>query len=77
MKANRTGEGNNPPTIEDLKDGTFYYNFGIKKTFLKSESSNDVYPEWHYSQVRLAYPVDKESIQNEVDRNGFKHKVKL
>lgn len=48
MKANRTGVGNNPPTIELLGDGSAYYNFNIVET-----RNEDADPVWDYDQVRF------------------------
>lgn len=76
MKANRTGKNNPPPKIEDLQDGTFYYNFNIVHSRVKIEGGRKD-DNWDYDQVRLEHPVDVEKIQQEVDAQGYEHTVEL
>ena len=77
MKANRTGKYNEPPQIEDLKDGTFYYNFNVEKDYIKTDNSPRMDVDWSYNQVRLSYPLNIDKIQAEVTRQGYEHKVKF
>lgn len=77
MKANRTGKYNEPPKIEDLGDGTFYYNFNVEKDYIKTDNSPRMDVDWRYNQVRLPYPMDAEKIQLEVDKQGYEHNVEL
>lgn len=78
MKANRTGVNNPPPRIEDLGDGSFYYNFNVVQTEMEldsQEETSDV--NWDYDQVRCYYPINIEEIQNAVDEAGYNHTVKI
>lgn len=77
MKANRTGKYNEPPQIEDLKDGTFYYNFNVEKDYIKTDNSPRMDVDWNYNQVRLPYPLNIDKIQAEVTRQGYKHKLEF
>lgn len=70
MEANRTHQA--PPVIEDLGDGTFYYNFNV----LESEGE-DGSPSFDYNQVRCAYPVDETEIQQSVNDQNYQHLVVL
>lgn len=63
--------------IEDLGDGTFYYNFNIVKTTIEDEEGGEPYDSYDYRQVRCSYPVDVQEIQKEVDKLNLNHKVKL
>lgn len=66
MKANRTHQA--PPKIEDLGDGTFYYNFNIEESENEEGESN-----FDYQQVRCKYPVSAEKIQDCLNREGYAH----
>ncbi len=76
MKANRTGKNNPPPQIENLKDGTFYYNFNAVHTQVRTEGGGKD-DNWDYDQVRLPYPVDQSEIQQKVNQEGYEHTVEL
>lgn len=76
MRANRTGEKNPPPKIENLKDGSFYYNFNVERTRL-NKTGGGKYTNWDYNQVRCNYPIDIQEIQEEVDKQGYDHTVNL
>lgn len=69
----RTNADHNPPRIEDLGDGTYYYNFHIEEDKDNKEGNKS----WSYDQVRLPYPVQEEAIQQAVNKKGFSHIVKL
>lgn len=74
MKANRTHTP--PPTIENLGDGTYYYNFRIVETAVTPEEGEQ-YLNYDYEQVRCHYPVDEIEVQTNVDNAGYDHIVNL
>jgi len=76
-KSNRTHKA--PPVIEQLGDGTFYYNFDIVETPIDNDndSATDEGLQYDYEQVRCDYPVDEAKIQERVDREGYNHQVDL
>ncbi len=74
VRANRTNTA--PPTIKDLGDGTYYYNFNVDHRVEYTE--NGSYDNYDYDQVRLELPVDKKKIQAAVKAAGFtNHKVNI
>lgn len=75
MKANTT---HNPPTtpIENLGDGTFYYNFNVVHSVVTDDEGAQ-YDNYDYEQVRCNYPVDENEIQEEVNKEGYDHNVEL
>ena len=76
MKSNRTH--NAPPVIEQLGDGTFFYNFDVVETPIDSDNpATDEGLQYDYEQVRCDYPVDEVKIQQRVDSEGYNHQVKL
>lgn len=75
MKANRTYT--RPPVIEDLGDGTYYYNFWIVETTVIPEGDEESYANFDYEQVRCHYPVDEIEIQTNVDAEGYDHIINL
>lgn len=77
MKANRTGESNPPPQIENLGDGTFYYNFNVSKSYFRESGSSKMDVNWDYNQVRCKYPIDVEAIQEKINNQKIKHTVEL
>lgn len=77
MIANRTGEHNPPPQIEDLGDGSFYYNFNVSKTFQREEGTSKVEVNWIYNQVRCKFPLKVEEIQEKVNNQNYKHTVEI
>lgn len=60
MKSNTTYQPPKNP-IENLGDGSYYYNFNIVKTVITDEEG-ETYDNYDYDQVRLAYPIDTEDI---------------
>lgn len=68
-----TNADHKPETIENLGDGTFHYNFDVVRDEKEKENENS--ESWSYNQVRLPYPIDVQAIQDEININGFKHKV--
>jgi hypothetical protein len=74
MKANRTHTP--PPKIEDLGDGTFYYNFNIVESVVTPEEGED-YMNYDYEQVRCHYPLDEVEIHTNVDAEGYDHTINL
>lgn len=74
MKANRTYT--QPPTIEDLGDGTYYYNFRIVESTVTPEEGGP-YVNYDYEQVRCNFPLDENEIQNCVDAEGYQHTVNI
>lgn len=74
IRTNRTNT--EPPQIEELGDGSYYYNFNIDHTVLATDSGS--VDNYDYDQVRLELPVNKKKIQAAVKSAGFKkHTVKL
>ncbi len=70
-KSNRTHQA--PPIIEDLGEGSFYYNFNVVESLMDDEETM----QYDYEQVRCDYPVDKAVIQACVDMEGYTHEVDL
>lgn len=75
QKANRTHTP--PPTIENLGDGTYYYNFNVDESEIPSESTEDVYSSYDYMQVRLHLPVNATEIQETLNQLNIDHNVKI
>lgn len=75
MKANTT---HNPPTtpIENLGDGTFYYNFNVVHSVITDDEGAQ-YDNYDYEQVRCKYPVIAEKIQTELDNQNYNHTVQI
>lgn len=75
MKSNTT---HNPPItpIENLGDGTFYYNFDVVHSVIQDDEGYE-YDNYDYEQVRCSYPIDIDEIQEEVNKEGYDHKVEL
>lgn len=83
MKAQRTSEP--PVKINDLGDGTFYYNFDIVESEQTQDqnqnqeenSTQQTAPEiilqYNYDQVRCNYPIDLEKIQEALIAEGYDH----
>lgn len=76
-RSNRTHQS--PPQIEDLGDGTFYYNFNIEESLINDDNdpATDEGLQYDYDQVRCQYPVNIEVIQECVEREGYKHQVDI
>lgn len=74
MKSQRTGQS--PPVIEDLGDGTFYYNFEVVETEDVSEKG-DVTKQFAYDQVRCSFPVNVQEIQQATVLEGYNHTVTI
>lgn len=70
MKSNRTHTP--PPKIEDLGDGTSYYNFNV----VESETE-DGYPSFDYDQVRVSNPVTLGKIQVALNQEGYDHEPEI
>lgn len=70
MRSNRTHTP--PPKIENLGDGTHYYNFNVITT--KNENDED---NFDYDQVRCNDPFSIEQTQAVVDASGYSHEVKM
>ena len=68
MESNTTHEA--PNVIEDLGDGTFYYNFDVQTTEL-----DDGTPSYNYKQVRCNYPIVNEEIQTKLTELKINHIV--
>lgn len=56
-KANRIGVGNTPPVIENLGDGSSYYNFNAVVG-----ETEDGMPSFDYEQIRFDNPTQTENI---------------
>jgi len=69
-KSNRTNSF--PPVIENLGDGTFFYNFNIIEGLTKEGDA-----EYNYQQVRCDYPVDIIDIQKHLDKENYEHQADL
>lgn len=69
-KSNRTHQF--PPIVENLGDGSFYYNFNV----VTSETEEGA-PQYHYEQVRCKFPVVKEKIQECVNQENYDHQVDI
>ncbi len=75
-KSNRTHMP--PPRVENLGEGTFFYNFDVVKYRPKDEEGNDMpYWAWDYEQVRVQYPVTIGDIQKELNSKGHPHDVNV
>lgn len=61
-----------PHILQDLGDGTFYYNFNLIHTKLEDDVDN-----YDYMQVRCNFPVNQKAIQNKVSETGSNHIVNL
>ena len=70
MKSNRTHTF--PPVVEDLGDGTFYYNFEV----IESETEEGD-REFNYQQVRCEYPVEIQKIQGCLAKENYEHQADL
>lgn len=66
MKSNRTHEM--PPKIEDLGDGTSYYNFDVVESLAEGG-----YPSFDYEQVRVENPVTIGKIREALLVEGYDH----
>lgn len=66
MKSNRTQTS--PPTIEDLGDGTYYYNFDVVEGVMETGET-----EYNYEQVRCNYPIVLEDIQAALLKENYNH----
>lgn len=70
MLSNRTKQ--DPPKIEVLGDGTYYYNFDVDHSI--NEDGEDNYD---YKQVRCPMPVDLQQIQEAIDDLEIDHTAQL
>lgn len=70
MKSNRTQSP--PPKIEDLGDGTFYYNFDVAEEIMESGETS-----YNYEQVRCSYPIVLEEIQAALVNENYNHTATL
>jgi len=66
MKSNRTQAA--PPKIEDLGDGTYYYNFDVVEETKENEEIS-----YNYQQVRCNYPIVLEEIQAALINENYNH----
>lgn len=69
MKSNTT---HNPPItpLENLGDGTTYYNFNVTEKTVEEEDS-DPYISYDYDQVRITNPVTLEKINVALQAEGY------
>ncbi len=76
-KSNRTHEA--PPQIEDLGDGSFYYNFNIVESPIDDDNdpATDEGLQYDYDQVRCKFPVQASVIQECVNKEGYEHQVNI
>lgn len=76
-KSNRTHQA--PPVIENLGDGSFYYNFNVVESPIDDDNdpATDEGSQYDYEQVRCKYPVDEAVIQECLDKEGYNHQVDL
>jgi len=70
MKSNRVRIF--PPVIEDLGDGTYYYNFDVV-----TSETEDKEVRFDYEQVRCEFPVVIEAIEAALATEGYVHNVDL
>lgn len=70
MKSNRTQAP--PPKIEDLGDGTFFYNFDVTEEIKENEETS-----YNYEQVRCNYPIVLEEIQAALIKENYNHIAEL
>lgn len=80
MKSNRTHTP--PPKIEDLGDGTYYYNFRVIATEVfpeeESEEMEEPYMNYDYDQVRCHFPIEEEELRTVLDAQGYgDHEINL
>lgn len=61
-----------PPVIEQLGDGTFYYNFDV----IESETEEGE-RAFDYQQVRCDYPVNLQKIQDCLDKENYEHQADI
>ena len=76
-RSNRTHQA--PPQIEDLGDGSFYYNFNIEESPIDDDNdpATDEGIQYDYDQVRCKYPVDPVVIQECINKEGYEHQVNI
>ena len=75
MKSNTTHNAPITP-IEDLGDGTFYYNFNVVHEVVTDEHGSQ-YDNYDYDQIRCEYPVSVENIQQKIDNENYVHTVQI
>ena len=74
MKSNRTHQP--PPRVENLGEGTFYYNLNVVKyKGINEEGVDDTYWSYDYDQVRPIYPIHLGDIQSELNKHKMNHNV--
>lgn len=73
MRSQRTTTA--PPIIEDLGDGTFYYNFSVTSATMTDIMGNSPTLIFSYEQVRCKYPVVLTDVQQAVDLEMYIHTV--
>lgn len=75
MKSNRTHQP--PPRVENLGEGTFYYNLNVIKYKPLDMDGNEMpYDAYDYDQIRVDYPINLGSIQSHLDKEKLNHKIK-
>ncbi len=74
MKSNRTHQP--PPRVENLGEGTFYYNLDVVKYRpLNQDGVEEDYWAYDYIQVRVEYPITLGDIQKELNSKSVNHQV--
>ena len=74
IEANRTHTP--PPRVENLGEGTFYYNLDVVRYRPKDEQGNDMpYYAYDYLQVRVQYPIKLGEIQRALKGKGIAHQI--
>lgn len=68
MKSNRTHTA--PPIIENLGDGTSYYNFDIEES-QRIEGEDIEVTNFDYNQVTVKNPVTKSKIKDRILEEGY------
>lgn len=69
MKSNRTHTP--PPVLEDLGNGTTYYNFDVVHS--QREDDDVITQNYDYDQVTVENPVTLEKIKEELLKEGYDH----
>jgi len=76
MKSNRTHQP--PPRVENLGEGTFYYNLDVVKyKGVNQEGVEDPYWSYDYNQVRVKYPITLGDIQKELNSKSVAHQINV
>lgn len=69
MKSNRTHTP--PPELEDLGNGTTYYNFDVIQSQREDDDEGVITQNYDYDQVTVENPVTKQKIKDAIVTEGY------